>query len=119
MPRKREHFEVWTLVEERAKSLPAGWLEVERVPGHATGEMVMQGRALEEHPIANNQVDFLAKQGAPSGRPPQALVEAYLERAETTRKHQETAIEILEERDHLEETNWMMRIQQLKNEMDV
>ena len=90
------------MVEERAKSLPAGWLEVEHVPGHATEEMVMQERALEEHWIANNQ-DFLAKQGAASGGPPQALIEAYLERAETTRRHQKMAIEILEERDHFED----------------
>ena len=41
-PSKREHPEVWALVEERAKSLPARWLEVEHVPGHATEEMVMQ-----------------------------------------------------------------------------
>ena len=47
----------------------------------------------------NSQVDLLAKQGAASGGPPQALIEAYLERAETTRRHQEMAIEILEERD--------------------
>ena len=40
---------------------------MEHVPGHATEEMVMQGRALEEHRIANNQVDLLAKQGAASG----------------------------------------------------
>ena len=39
--------------------------------------MVMQGRASEEHRIANNQVDLLAKQGAASGGPPQALIEAY------------------------------------------
>ena len=38
-PSKREHPEVWSLVEDRAKSLPAGWLEVEHVPGHATEEM--------------------------------------------------------------------------------
>ena len=63
----------------------------------------MQGRALEEHRIANNHVDLLAKQGAASGGPPQALIEAYLERAETTTRHQEMAIEILKERDHLED----------------
>ena len=40
---------------------------------------------------------------AASGGPPHALIEAYLERAETTRRHQEMAIEILEERDHLED----------------
>ena len=66
-PSKREHVEVWVLVDERAKSLPVGWLEVEHVPGHATEEMVMQERALEEHRIANNQVDLLAKQVAASG----------------------------------------------------
>ena len=76
---------------------------MEHVLGHATEEMVMQGRALEEHRIANNQVDLLAKQGAASGGPQQALIEAHLERAETTRRHQEMAIEILEERDHLED----------------
>ena len=75
---------------------------MEHVPGHATEEMVMQVRALEGHRIAINQVDFLAKQGAASGEPPQALIEAYLERAETTRKLQEMAIEILEE-DHVED----------------
>ena len=63
----------------------------------------MQWRALEEHRIANNQVDSLAKQGAASGRPPQALTEAHLERAGTTRRYQEMAIENLEERDHLED----------------
>ena len=98
-PSKREHPEVWTLIEEKIRSLPTGWLEVE----HAAEEMVMQGRALEEHRIANNQIDLLAKQGAASGGPPQALFEAYLERAETTRRHQEMAIEILEERGHLED----------------
>ena len=46
---------------------------------------------------------MLAKQGAGSGGPPQELIEAYLERAERTRRQQEMAIEILEERDHLEE----------------
>ena len=71
--------------------------------GHATAEMVMQWRALKEHWIANNQVDILAKQGAASGGPPQALIGAYLERAETTRRHQEIATAILEERDHLED----------------
>ena len=62
-PTKREHLEVWTLIEERAKSFPTGWLKIERVPGHATEEMVNEGRALEEHRLANNQVDLLAKQG--------------------------------------------------------
>ena len=65
--------------------------------------MVTQWRALEEHRIANNQVDLLANQGAASGGPPQALIEAYLERAEMTRRYQEMAIEILQERDHLED----------------
>ena len=60
----------------------------------------MQGRALEEHRIVNNQVDLLARQGAASGGPPQALIEAYLERAEATRRHQEMAIK--EERHHLD-----------------
>ena len=36
-PSKREHPEVCALVEERAKSLPAGWLEVEHVPGTCHG----------------------------------------------------------------------------------
>ena len=90
-PTKREHSEVWTLIERRIKSFPTGWLEIEHVPGHATEEMVK---------LANNQVDLLAKQGAVSGAPPQALVGAYLERAERTRRQQEMAIE---ERDHLEE----------------
>ena len=63
----------------------------------------MQGRPLEEHRIANNQVNLLGKQGASSGGPLQALIEAYLERAETTRRHQEMVIEILEERDHHED----------------
>ena len=40
---------------------------MEHVPGHATEEMVMQERALEEHRIANNQVDLFAEQGAASG----------------------------------------------------
>ena len=102
-PTKREHAEVWTPIEERIKSFPTGWLEINHVPGHATEEMVRQGRALEEHRLANNQVDLLAKQGAASGGPPQELIEAYLERAERSRRQQEMAIEILEERDHLEE----------------
>ena len=63
--------------------------------GHATAEMLMQWRALEEYWIDNNQVDILAKQGAVIGGPPQAL-----ERAETTRRHHEIATAILEERDH-------------------
>ena len=61
------------------------------------------GESSGEHRIANNQVDLLAKQGAASGGPPQALIEAYLERTETTRRHHEMATEILEERDHLED----------------
>ena len=55
-PSKREHSEIWTLIGEKIRSLPTGWLEAEHVPGHATEEMVMQGRALEEHRMANNQV---------------------------------------------------------------
>ena len=102
-PTKREHLEVWTLIEERIKSFPTGWLEIEHVPGHATEAMVSEGRALEEHRLANTQVDLLAKQGAASGGPPREMIEAYLERAERTRRQQEMAIEILEERDHLEE----------------
>ena len=102
-PTKREHLEVWTLIEERIKSFPTGWLEIGHVPGHATEAMVNEGRALEEHRLANNQVDLLAKQGAASGGPPQQMIEAHLERAERTRRQQEMAIEILEERDHLEE----------------
>ena len=76
---------------------------MEHVPGHATEEMVMQGIALEEHRIANNQVDLFANQGAASGGPPQILIEEFQERAETTRRHQEMAIEILDERDHLKD----------------
>ena len=63
-PSKREHPEVWALVEERAKSLPAGWLEVEHVPGHATEQMVMRGKLWRN---THNQVDLLAKQRAASG----------------------------------------------------
>ena len=58
-PTKREHSEVWTLTEERTKSFPTGWLEIEHVLGHATEDMVRQGRALEEHRLANNYVDLL------------------------------------------------------------
>ena len=41
-PTKREHSEVWTLIEESIKSFPTGWLEIEHVLGHATEEMVSQ-----------------------------------------------------------------------------
>ena len=86
--------------------------------GHATAEMVMQWRALKEHWIANNQVDILAKQGAASGGPPQALIGAYLERAETTRRHQEIATAILEERDHLEDIATCRRSKNLGSRME-
>ena len=33
-PSKREHSEVWTQIEERIKSVPTGWVEIEHVPGH-------------------------------------------------------------------------------------
>ena len=39
-PTKREHLEVWTLIEERIISFPTGCLEIGHVPGHATEAMV-------------------------------------------------------------------------------
>ena len=90
--------------DRRKNQISPNKMEMEHVPGHATEEMVMQGRVLQEHRMANNQADLLAKQKAASGGPPQALFQAYLERAETTRRHQEMAIEFLEERDHFEDS---------------
>ena len=63
----------------------------------------MREELWKKHRLANTQVDLLAKQGGASGGPPREMIEAYLERAERTRRQQEMAIEIQEERDHPEE----------------
>ena len=64
-PSKREHPEVWALVE-RGKSFLEGWLEVEHVLEHATEEMVMRAQSFGGTPD-RQQVDLLAKQGAATG----------------------------------------------------
>ena len=64
---KREHPKVWALIEERAKPLPAGWLEVEHVPGHATEEMVMQGELWRNTESPTNKWISLQNKEQPAG----------------------------------------------------
>ena len=99
---KREHPKVWRLIEVRRSCCPAGWIEIEHVPGHATEDMVTQVRAVKEHRIANDQADISAKKkGAACGGSPQELVERYTRKVECTRLQREMAIAVLEERCHL------------------
>ena len=60
---KRELSEVWRFIEERIRSCSAGRIEIEHVAGSASEDVVKQGRAVEEHRIANDQADIFGKLG--------------------------------------------------------
>ena len=102
-PTKREHSEVWKLIEERTRSLPTAWLEIVHVRGHAKEDLMRQGELWKNTGMPTIKQTYLLAKGAASGRPTQELIEAYLERAERTRRQLEVATKILEERDHLED----------------
>ena len=91
---------MWRFIEERIRSCSTGWIEIEHVPGRATEDMMKQGRADEEHRMANDEADIFANKGSIVGGPSQEM--AYLEKVECTRLQQEMTIGILEERGYLD-----------------
>ena len=53
---KREHPEVWRSIEERIRSFPADWIEIEHDPGHATEDTVKQG----EEQLRNTELPMIS-----------------------------------------------------------